>query len=139
MKNKGEKEIYNLFEKKGKYKSVSNIFSIISILFLITDILLCIINFPYVRIIFNVSIILSLISIMTYVIFDYKLESTQKHILYLEDKNILNDKNIKKCLNEKEIIKINKDKEKYNDIKLINKISLDILIRLRENLEIENN
>ena len=139
MKNKGEKEIYNLFEKKGKYKSVSNIFSIISILFLITDILLCIINFPYVRIIFNISIILSLISIITYVIFDYKLESTQKHILYLEDKNILNDKNIKKCLNEKEIIKINKDKEKYNDIKLIDKISLDVLIRLRENLELENN
>lgn len=143
MNRKVEKQFLSLFEKKGKYKSTTTIFSIISIFFLVIDIVLCVINFPYVRPVFNISILLSLISIIIYVIFEHKLENVQKYILYLENKNILDEKNINRCLKEKEIIKIKRKKEKYQlikekEIKLINKIPLNTLIELRECLEMNN-
>ena len=138
MNRMNEIELFRLFENKGKYKSTSIIFSIISIFFLVIDITLCIVNFPYVRPIFNISIILSLVSIVIYVVFEQKLENVQKYILYTEDKNILNNKNIEKCLSKREVFKIEKEKEKFNERKLINRISLDTLIKLKETLEIND-
>lgn len=139
MSRKNQTELFRQFENKGKYKSTSFIFSIISVFFLVIDIALCVINFPYVKQVFSISIILSLISIVVYVIFEQKLENVQKYILYLEDRSILSIRNIKRCLNEKERIRISREIERYSSLnkeyKLINRISLDTLLKLRESLE----
>lgn len=143
LENNNEQDLmFYLFEEMGKCRSMVNVFSIVSILFLIIDIILCIVSFPYLKTFFNISILFSLFSIILYIVYDYKLESIQKYIIYIENKNILNLKNIKKCLNEKEFIKLNKEIEKYSSLKeekkLINKISLDMIIKLKDCLEIDN-
>ena len=144
MKNNKKRIMFNLFEEKGKYESLNKVSLIISILMLIIDIILCIINLPYIRFIFNTTILFSFIAIFTYLVSDYKLERIQKQIIYLEDEKILNEKYIKMCLNEKDIDKVRKEKRKYNtftdfDLRLVNNIPLDILIRLKETLESDKN
>ena len=72
MKRKTEKEILGLFEKKGKYKTMTIIFSVVSIMMLLIDIMLCIVNFPFVKFIFNSSILLSLsLNIIIYLVNKY--------------------------------------------------------------------